>query len=62
MAISKLSEAYSNTADYYASHGDQGLRDYARAELHRCADRVRVIMDRNVFLKESSGQTTAPPS
>jgi arabinosaccharide transport system substrate-binding protein len=59
MAVNKLSEAFSNTSLYYASHGDNGLREYARSELKRCADRIRVIMNRNVFLRESAGPTAA---
>jgi arabinosaccharide transport system substrate-binding protein len=51
LAMAKLSEAFSNASLYYASHGDDGLRDYTAGELKRCADRVRVIMSRNVFLK-----------
>jgi len=60
MAVNKLSEAFSNTALYYNSHGDRGLRDFARGELKRCADRIRIIMDRNVFLKESGSKSPAP--
>jgi ABC-type glycerol-3-phosphate transport system substrate-binding protein len=50
LANSKLSEAFTNVSLYYRAHGDVGLRDYARAELKRCADQVRVAMHRNVFL------------
>jgi arabinosaccharide transport system substrate-binding protein len=62
MAISKLSEAFTNTSEYYATHGDNGLRDYARAQLKRSADQLRVIMDRNVFLKASASEMAAAPS
>lgn len=51
-AISKLSEAFTNVSEYYAAHGDDGLRDYARGELKRCADIVRVYISRNVFLRK----------
>jgi arabinosaccharide transport system substrate-binding protein len=54
-AISKLSEAFTNVSEYYLAHGDEGLRDYARAELKQCADRVRVYMNRNVFLRNPPG-------
>jgi arabinosaccharide transport system substrate-binding protein len=54
LANAKLSEAFTNASLYYESHGDTGLREYAAAELHRCAERVRTIMGRNVFLSESS--------
>jgi arabinosaccharide transport system substrate-binding protein len=50
LANAKLSEAFSNASIYFKAHGDAGLRDYARAELRRCADRVRLAMSRNVFL------------
>jgi arabinosaccharide transport system substrate-binding protein len=53
LATGKFSEAYTNTTFYYAEHGENGLRDFARGELKRCADRVRMVLDRNVFLKES---------
>jgi arabinosaccharide transport system substrate-binding protein len=50
LANAKLSEAFTNTSIYYQQHGDAGLRQYARAELKRCADRVRLAMSRNIFL------------
>jgi arabinosaccharide transport system substrate-binding protein len=46
----KLSEAFTNISLYYKQHGADGLREYGRGELKRCADRVRVAMSRNVFL------------
>jgi arabinosaccharide transport system substrate-binding protein len=52
MTEGKLLEALANTAAYYNEHGEEGLREYAQAELKRCADHVRTIVDRNVFLKE----------
>jgi hypothetical protein len=59
LAKGKLSEAFTNASLYYASHGEDGLREYAAGELKRCADRVRVVMNRNVFLKTptSGGDT-----
>src|SRR5687768_11606119 len=50
-AVSRLSEAFTNTALYYDEHGEQGLREFARAELRRCADLVRVQVGRNRFLQ-----------
>ena len=46
VAESKLEEAFANTALYYKEHGDEGLRDFVRRELVRCADYVRRIADR----------------
>jgi arabinosaccharide transport system substrate-binding protein len=60
LANAKLSEAFSNASLYYKAHGDAGLREYARAELKRCADRVRLAMSRNVFLKPQLAQTSEP--
>jgi arabinosaccharide transport system substrate-binding protein len=55
-ARAKLNEAFLNTSIYYQKHGDEGLRDYARAELKRCADAVRALVARNVFLRpETAG-------
>jgi arabinosaccharide transport system substrate-binding protein len=51
IANAKLSQAFSNTAAYYKAHGDDGLREFCRAELKRCADRVRLVISRNVFLQ-----------
>jgi arabinosaccharide transport system substrate-binding protein len=48
----KLSEAFTNTSLYYQEHGEDGLRDFARSELKRCADRAREIVRRNRFLNE----------
>jgi arabinosaccharide transport system substrate-binding protein len=57
LANAKLSEAFTNTSLYYKNHGDAGLRDYARSELKRCADRVRLTMARNVFLHAQHPQS-----
>jgi arabinosaccharide transport system substrate-binding protein len=51
-AEGKLWEAFTTTLIFYKQHGEEGLRDYARAELKRCADQVRVRVNRNVFLNE----------
>ena len=51
----KFSEAFANASIYYADHGERGLREYTRAELKRCADRVRELIARNVFLKQDDG-------
>lgn len=53
-ALAKLSEAFQNVALHYQENGDDGLEEYALAELKRCAERVRVKVDRNVFLRTSS--------
>jgi arabinosaccharide transport system substrate-binding protein len=53
-ANAKMSEAFSNAALYYATHGEAGLRPYTAGELKRCADQVRRIMRHNVFLNPSS--------
>jgi arabinosaccharide transport system substrate-binding protein len=55
MALNKFAEAFTNTAIYYSHNGATGMRDYARRELKSCADRIRVIMARNVFLRASAG-------
>jgi arabinosaccharide transport system substrate-binding protein len=60
LANAKLSEAFSNTSIYYKQHGEAGLREYARSELKRCADRVRLAMSRNVFLKAQIAQASEP--
>ena len=49
-ANGKLSEAFLNASLYYQAHGDEGLREFIDAELRRCADYVRQVMNRNVFL------------
>ena len=55
-AREKFSEAFTNAAIYYAEHGEAGLREYARGELKRTADRVREVMRHNVFLKTADGR------
>ncbi len=50
LAESKLEEAFSNTVLYYKDNGEEGLREYARRELFRCAEYVRRVANRNVFL------------
>ena len=52
-AVDKLSEAFGNAQLYYKEHGDAGLPEFTRGELKRCADRVRVVMKRNVFLNDA---------
>jgi arabinosaccharide transport system substrate-binding protein len=53
VAEGKMSEAFTRVSLYYQAYGDAGLREYAAAELKRCADRVRQLMSRNVFLTEA---------
>ena len=55
-AVSRLSEAFTNTALYFEEHGDAGMREFARAELKRCADQVRAEMSRNRFLNTAATQ------
>jgi arabinosaccharide transport system substrate-binding protein len=50
-ARDKFGEAYIDAALYYQQHGEDGLRDYAKADLKRCADQVRVLIHRNVFFE-----------
>jgi arabinosaccharide transport system substrate-binding protein len=59
-ATAKLSEAFSNAAAYFEQHGEEGMRDYTAAELKRCADQVRRLMDRNIFLRETSSGEARP--
>jgi arabinosaccharide transport system substrate-binding protein len=61
-ANGKLSEAFQNVAIRYREKGDEGLEAYALQELKRCADRVRVVVSRNVFLKEGESSENAPGS
>jgi arabinosaccharide transport system substrate-binding protein len=49
-AVGRLSEAFTNTALYFDEHGEQGMKEFARNELTRCADLVRASMARNRFL------------
>jgi arabinosaccharide transport system substrate-binding protein len=58
-ALSRLSEAFTNTAIYFDAHGESGMREYARGELRRCADLVREQMARNRFLQADAKHTTA---
>lgn len=55
-AKSKLSEAYANIKLYYETKGEDGLDEYARKELKRCADRVREIIARNAFYAKQEGK------
>jgi arabinosaccharide transport system substrate-binding protein len=49
-AEAKLSQAFTSIAEYYDAHGEDGLEQFARDELKRRADRVRLEMSRNKFL------------
>lgn len=51
LAGTKLTEAYLNAGEYFDKHGDEGLRDFIGQELARCAQYVRTVMQRNVFLR-----------
>lgn len=59
MAVSKLSEAFTNASLFHAEHGEAGLPEFTRAELKRCADRVREVMRRNTFLNEDDKAVSA---
>ena len=48
----KIREAFLNAGTYYDERGDEGLREFVRGELTRCADYVRKVMKRNVFLRD----------
>jgi arabinosaccharide transport system substrate-binding protein len=50
LAQAKLIEAYLNAGEYYRTRGDKGLEDFTMKELARCANYVREVMNRNVFL------------
>ena len=54
LAIGKLSEVYTSASLYHAKHGEDGLREYTRAELKRGAARVREIIERNRFLRPTA--------
>jgi len=53
LATAKLNEAFTNASLYYRDRGEDGLRDYIHEQLALKADRVRRVMERNVFLDES---------
>jgi arabinosaccharide transport system substrate-binding protein len=57
-AEGKLWEAYGNIADHFGTHGENGLREFARMELTRCGDHVRKLIARNVFLSASPSPRT----
>ncbi len=50
-AAARVSEVYSNAREYYRTQGEEGLLDFIRADLGRTADRVRLLIDRNQFIK-----------
>lgn len=51
LASSKVDEAYLRAADYFDSHGDQGLDTYVQSELDRAAAYVGRVIERNVFAR-----------
>lgn len=53
--VQKISDAYTATSEYYAAHGDSGLREYARIQIKTAADGLRRLMARNVFLEPRAG-------
>lgn len=58
-AVDKLSEAFGNAQLFYKEHGETGLTEFTRGELKRCADRVRIVMKRNVFLNDAAAGNAA---
>src|SRR4051794_11705448 len=66
-ARDKFGEAYTSCAIYYDEHGDDGLTEFVKAELKRCADQVRERIHRNVFFNKQVATGTqrgegVPPS
>jgi arabinosaccharide transport system substrate-binding protein len=66
LAVARLSEAFGNTRLHYLSRlraGDAdpgaGLEAFAESELKRVAGRLRVVMNRNRFLKTDADAVTA---
>jgi arabinosaccharide transport system substrate-binding protein len=59
IANQKLQEAFSNSALYFRKNGHKGLKNYVRGELIRCADYVRRVADRNVFLARDRAEAAA---
>jgi ABC-type glycerol-3-phosphate transport system substrate-binding protein len=54
-AEGKLTEAFEAVRLYHAKNGNDGLREYAAAELKKRADDIRRIAARNVFLNPPAG-------
>jgi arabinosaccharide transport system substrate-binding protein len=59
LAKAKLSQAFGNALIYYQSHGQTGLREFAKSELDTAAARVREVIARNVFTRDTQPQTDA---
>jgi arabinosaccharide transport system substrate-binding protein len=57
-ARDKFSEAFTNASIHYAEHGEDGLREFVRAELHRSAAHLREVVSRSVFLNAPEPQLT----
>ncbi len=56
LAQGKLTEAYVNAGEYFRTRGNDGLKEFVAGELRRCADYVRQVMERNVFLKMAAAE------
>lgn len=56
LARASLDQAFSRAAEYYKSHGDEGLMDEIRAELKRSADDVRERASRDEIFHEESAR------
>lgn len=58
-AMGKFREAFANAVIYYKEHGESGLREYTRGELKRCADNIRTVIKRNVFIVDDATAAAA---
>ena len=55
-AVSKMSKAFTRAQEHFRDHGEAGLREQVRADLHECADEVRRMIRRNAFLTHDDEQ------
>ena len=51
-ATSKISKAFTRAREHYRTKGETGLREQVRADLGLCAEEVRRMIRRNVFLRD----------
>ena len=58
-AVSKISKALTRAREHYGAHGESGLREQVRGDLRECAEEVRRMIKRNVFLREDKSITKA---
>jgi arabinosaccharide transport system substrate-binding protein len=57
-AVSKMSTAFTRAAEYYRAHGEDGLRPRVLEDLRECAEEVRRMIGRNVFLHKDQQVAT----